>query len=78
MRRVFYTLALAIIAVACSDDGPTGPTSTVTLNQVNPLAPAGTVLSIRSGETGLPVAGAEIVVAGQSHRVDDEGQVVLQ
>ena len=39
MRRVFYTLALATIAVACSDDGPTGPTSTVTLNQVNPVAP---------------------------------------
>ena len=78
MRRVFYTLALATIAVACSDDGPTGPTSTVTLNQVNPVAPAGTVLSIRSGETGLPVAEAEIVVAGQSHLVDDEGQVVLK
>jgi hypothetical protein len=72
-------LALVVLAVACSDEGPTAPTSTRVLNQASSgLAQAGTVLSIRSGETGLPVIDADVFVGGRRQRVDGSGQVVLE
>lgn len=38
---------------------------------------AGTVLSVASGETGEPAAGASVIVAGQAYTADAAGRVVL-
>lgn len=75
MRRSLPLLAAsAVILSACSETGPspTAP-STPAANQV----PAGTVLSVVSGETGAPVAEAQVVIAGRTYRTDGSGQLAL-
>lgn len=67
-----------VAAVACAASlscgggrGPAGPTTT-------PLAsgwPAGTTISVRSGETLEPVPGAVVIVAGQRSQCDEQGRL---
>ena len=66
----------------CADTGPAGPTTTVrrdlsAADTANGIVPGSTV-RIVSGETGRPVAGARVVIAGREHMSDSSGQLTLE
>lgn len=74
MRR--RTAALALVAGflgGCSDDGPSGPSTTPSATTT--IVPASTVFTVVSGETGEPVAGAAVTVGGQTLETEGSGQV---
>jgi hypothetical protein len=68
-------LAIALLALSCGDGSPTTPTSR--LHRSSGL-PARTVVTVVSGETGEPLAGARVVVAGTSYATDEAGQLALR
>src|SRR5262245_30541652 len=77
VRSVVGACLLAASCAACSRGGsPSAPSAAV------PAAPiaitAGTVLTLTSGETGAPVAGAAVVVAGSVYAADARGEVTLR
>jgi hypothetical protein len=63
---------LALLLPGCGGGGPAGPSVPGT-----PTVPAGTVLTFESGETGQPVSGATVVIAGRNYRTSALGQVTL-
>ncbi len=70
-------LALASFALAgCGGDRPTTPSAPVTAAS-DPGIAAGTVLSVRYGDTGQPAAGAALTVAGRAYTANGAGQVAL-
>jgi len=75
-----WVLSSLLLVSACSDTGPSSPT-TVSRNLAAPETAfgfvAGTTLSIVSGETGQPVSGAEVSIAGHEHTSDASGQLTL-
>jgi matrixin len=79
-RRSWVLPALLLCGCGGGGGGGTGPTNpgtpTPTAAPSGP-SPAGTVLSIVSGETGAPVAGASVTVAGRAYVANSGGQVVL-
>ena len=79
MKR--WLLALWLVPlVGCADSGPAGPT-TVSRDLSAPATSfgfvAGTSLSFVSGETGHPVPGARVVIAGRDFISDGAGRVLL-
>jgi hypothetical protein len=78
VRSVVVACLLAASSVACSRGGsPSAPSPGVV-----PAAPvaitAGTVLTLTSGETGAPVAGAAVTVAGSVYAADARGEIALR
>ena len=74
--KIAGLLALAAFAAACGGDRPpTSPTPPTTMDDGS--IPPGTALTIVNGETGAPVAGARVVVAGQDYASDTAGGVSL-
>jgi len=69
---------LASTLVSCGGGG--GSPATPVLPTPPPSGwPAGTVLSLVSGETGAPIAGAQVIVAGlPPHVADAAGQATMQ
>lgn len=68
-------LAAVLLLSACGDGGRN--TSTSPSNPTTNLVPAGTVLFVVSGETGAPVASAQIVLAGRTYQADASGRFSL-
>jgi hypothetical protein len=71
---VFGTVTL--LMCGCSDNGPATPT-TVTRALAPSQIAAGTVLTIVSGETGMPVPNARVEIAGKSFAADADGRLAL-
>lgn len=64
----------------CADSGPTGATTlrrNLIAPDTSPGIVAGSTLRIVSGETGEPVGGARVVIAGREHSSDGTGQLTL-
>jgi hypothetical protein len=61
---VVFAASMAILSCGGSGSAPTGPGSETPSNV--PSISSGTVVSMRSGETDQPVAGAVISLSGQS------------
>lgn len=77
MRRLVAAVGVTMALGGCgSESGPTTPT-TVTRAQLPPEVPAGTTLTIVSGEDGAPVASARVVVAGKTFVTGADGQLSL-
>src|SRR5438445_12607487 len=73
-----FSLILAAVGLALppgcgGDTSPTAPKTVLPSQDV----PAGTVLSVKSGETERPVAGSSVTVAGRSYTSDTGGEVRL-
>ncbi len=70
-----------LLVYGCADTGPTGPTTVSralsAADTANGIVPGSTV-RIVSGETGRPVAGARVVIAGREHMSDGSGQLTLE
>jgi len=66
-------IALALHPGCGRDPVPSAPTPVVQSQDI----PAGTVLTVVSGETGRPVAGASVTVAGRGSTTDTAGEVRL-
>jgi len=75
MRIIVLHGVLLLAACGGGDRGPSAPSATAPTP--DPGFPAGTVLSIVSGETGSPVAGASLIVGGQAIPADAGGRVSL-
>lgn len=89
MRRLFAPLVVAL-TVACDSGGtalsPTAATGSPTDSMGSTGASAGSrgafrgspgLITLVSGETGLPVAGARVSASDQGYTTDPAGQVVL-
>lgn len=72
MKQRAGVFLLAMFVGGCSDDGPSSPSTTT---PATTTAPAAVVLTVVSGETGQPVAGAEVTVAGRTLTTDGTGRV---
>ncbi len=74
-RTLCAALGSTLAAVGCGGGGgaPAAPTAVVDDGSFA----AGTALSIVDGESGAPVAGARVVVAGQPYTSDGAGRVSL-
>lgn len=77
-RRLALVFILAAVGLAlypgCGGDrGPSTPTPVLPSQDI----PAGTVLTVVSGETGRPVSGATVTVAGRSSIADAAGELRL-
>lgn len=70
-----------LVLYGCADTGPLGPTTVrrdlSAADTSNGIVPGSTV-RIVSGETGRPVAGARVVIAGREHLSDGSGQLTLE
>jgi len=71
-------LFASFLLVACADEGPT-TAPTPRISDARPRGPfaSGTVLRIVSGDTGLPVAGAQVGVGSTRLESDATGEVTL-
>jgi hypothetical protein len=69
--RVAATALLAVLMNACGDDGPSSPSTTPTATTTVPAARSFTIVS---GETGEPVAGAELTVGGRTFETGASGE----
>lgn len=80
MKRALATLSI-LVWVSCSDTGPSSP-STVRSNLASPETAqgivAGSTVEIVSGETGQPVGGARVVIAGRERFADGVGQLTIE
>jgi hypothetical protein len=83
MKRAFACLGIAVpvvLGLACGSGSPTGPIAaaapTATATTAPTAAPPSS-LTIISGETGDPVANAQVLVGGQPYRSNKVGQVSL-
>ena len=74
-KRWWAPALLALLAARCG--GQSVPTSPGALATPAPAIPTGTSLSVVSGETGQPVAGATVAVGGRSYQTDGSGRVAL-
>jgi hypothetical protein len=68
-------IVLAFAATGCVKGSPGSPTSGAVADE--PDFPAGSVITIVSGETGAPVPGASLSIAGRQIAADASGQVTL-
>lgn len=75
MRRGLLFLVCALFAQGCGDESTTGPTagSTTTVPGARTI-----VLTIMSGETSLPAAGAAVTVEGREYSSDENGIVEVE
>lgn len=83
MKRSRSLLLPLVLLCGCGGGGgspsapnPGGPSTPTAAPPPGPI-PAGTVLSLVSGETGAPVPGASVTVAGRAYVADAGGRVVL-
>jgi hypothetical protein len=75
--RILNAVVLGLLA-GCGGDGGSAPAApTAVAPPPDTGFPSGTVLSIVSGETGDPVAGARMIVGGQALAADASGRVTL-
>ena len=69
-----------LLLYGCADTGPAGPTTVrsdlAAADTANGIV-AGSTVRIVSGETGRPVAGARVVIAGREHLSDGSGELTL-
>jgi hypothetical protein len=78
MRYRGWAFLAAIGAVALAACGGSSSPATPTAPPTpDTSVAAGTVLSVASGETGQPVAGAHVVVSGRPYDTNASGQVTL-
>jgi len=73
--------ALVVLAaghLSCAGGSGGSPTTPALTTLRSNGWPAGTVVTVVSGETEAPVAGARVGVAGASQATDDAGQTVVQ
>jgi hypothetical protein len=70
---VLAAVGVAAIA-ACGGSQPSAPSAPPTPDT---SVSAGTTLSVASGETGQPIAGAHVVVSGRPYDTNSAGQVTL-
>ena len=81
-RTLLWLPAVLVFFVGCGGGsrGPTTPSSPAA-STPSPSAPssipAGTVITLVSGETDQPVAGASVTVTGVTQQTDGSGQVAL-
>ena len=80
--RLSVLVLSGLLLYGCADTGPAGPTTTVrrdlsAADTANGIV-AGSTVRIVSGETGRPVAGARVVIAGREHISDGSGQLTLE
>ena len=76
MRRLAPFLALTLLLVACGESGPSSPSSApAAAPPKGRTAAAASLLTVVSGETGEPVPGATVIVAGVPYETDAAGQV---
>lgn len=72
---------LVLLLYGCADTGPAGPTTVrrdlAAADTAHGIVPGSTV-RIVSGETGRPVAGARVVIAGREHLSDGAGELTLE
>ena len=70
-----------LLSCGCADTGPAAPTTVrrdlSAADAANGIVPGSTV-RIVSGETGRPVAGARVLIAGREHTSDGSGQFMLE
>ena len=72
-------VVLAVAPLSCGGGGGGGSPATPVLPTPPPSGwSAGTVVTVVSGETDAPVAGAQVIVAGTPHVTDGAGQAVVQ
>jgi matrixin len=82
-RLLPLTVLLGLVASCGGGSGGSSPTAPVVAGTPD-RAPAatgwavGVVVTAVSGETGAPVAGARVLVAGVEHTTDAAGQIVLK
>ncbi|HEX6738300.1 MAG TPA: matrixin family metalloprotease, partial [Vicinamibacteria bacterium] len=69
-RRV---ILIALLLGGCGRSGDVSRPTPLALTDL----PAGTVLTVASGETGSAVRGVRLVIAGHEYRSDDDGRVRL-
>lgn len=74
-RFRFLLIGGALLVAACSDEVPTS--SSVAPPPAVATVPSGTILTVVSGETSEPVAGARIVVGGRELTSDAVGRLAL-
>lgn len=78
MRKGLRAAGLAganLMLAGCGGGGAAGPAGPSLA--APPQVPAGSVLSFESGETGRPVDGATVVIAGRSYTTGAGGQLTL-
>lgn len=68
-------LAVALLSLSCGDGSPTTPTSRLHRSSGWRV---GTVVTVVSGETEEPLAGARVAVAGTPYTTDEEGQLAVR
>jgi hypothetical protein len=72
------TWALCLLLSGCGKDSGTNPSATATPTATpTPSTTSTTVLTITSTVTGSPVAGANVVVAGNAYTTDAAGAITL-
>ena len=79
-RAPVLVLSVRLLS-GCADTGPAGPTTVrrdlSAADTANGIV-LGSTVRIVSGETGRPVTGARVVIAGREHVSDDSGQLTLE
>lgn len=85
LRRPALRAAVVVLAVAllsCGGGGGGGSPTTTALSPASPTSrasgwAAGTMVTVVSGETDLPIVGARVLVAGIPQTTDEAGQAVV-
>jgi hypothetical protein len=81
-RITSWLVAGAFLSLSACGGGAGGNRSTAPTSIASPSAagsvPAGTLIGLTSAETGRPVAGATVVVAGRTYTAGAEGTVPLE
>lgn len=78
--RALGILAVLLSTLSCGGGGSKAPTAAAPVPTPPPPPAgwsAGTVLTVASGETHWPVAGAKVLVAGAPHVTDADGKVTV-
>jgi Matrixin len=67
-------IVIALLLGGCGRSGDVSRPAPLALSEL----PAGTVLTVASGETGAALGAVRVVVAGREYRSDDEGRLRLE
>ncbi len=76
-RALGAAIVAVVVSLALADCGGDTPSSPSEDLPPSSTAPAGTVFTFLSGETGAPVASARVTVAGRTHTTNADGQITL-